>query len=176
MATLITATALLFGSTSFADTFQFRVAFEDVPGIEDIESGNIQAGIKVLRYQLNQTDAQHSGALLATLCAAYIVNGSLQLATHTCDKAIEIAPTETAYNNRGVCRALSGNLAGAREDFERIRPVHLEAYMEELKTRDVPLIAIDNARLIERISAQHSTAEIDASVAMRASLIQNPID
>ena len=50
--TLITAAALMLCSPSFADVFPFRVAFENVPGIEEIEAGNIQAGIKVLEDQL----------------------------------------------------------------------------------------------------------------------------
>ena len=173
--TLITAAALMLCSPSFADVFPFRVAFENVPGIEEIEAGNIQAGIKVLEDQLEQIEPG-SGDILATLCAAYIVNVSLDKAERACSKAVETDPTETAYNNRGVYRAFTGDLSGAHEDFERARPRQLDAYLEELKTKDVGLMAVDNFRLIEELSAKHSPAEINASVAMSTAAIEDLID
>ncbi len=174
--TLMTAAALMLCSPSFADVFPFRVAFENVPGIAEIEAGNIQAGIKVLEEQLEQIEVASSGDILATLCAAYIVNVSLEKAERACNNAVEIDPTETAYNNRGVYRAFTGDLSGAREDFERARPPQLDAYLEELKTKDVGLMAVDNFYLIEELSAKHTAAEINASVAMRTAAIEDLID
>ncbi|MEE8426735.1 MAG: hypothetical protein V3S15_05580 [Woeseiaceae bacterium] len=174
--TLITAVALMLCSPSFADVFPFRVAFENVPGIEEIEAGNIQAGINVLKDQLEQIEPGSSGDILATLCAAYIVNSSLDEAERACNKAVATDPTETAYNNRGVYRAFTGDLSGAHEDFERARPPQLDAYMEELKTKDVGLMAVDNFRLIEELSEKHTPAEINASVAMSTAAIEDLID
>ena len=171
--TLITAAALMLGSPSFADVFPFRVAFENVPGIEEIEAGNIQAGIKVLEDQLEQIEVSGSGDILATLCAAYIVNVSLDKAARACNEAVQVQPGKTAYNNRGVYRAFTGDLSGAHEDFERARPRQLDAYLEELKTKDVGLMAVDNFRLIEELSAKHSPAEINASVAMSTAAIED---
>lgn len=176
IAILISVTALMLGSTSFAETVHFRVAFEAVPGLEDIEAGDIPAGIKVLRYALDQTAEKDSGDLLATLCAAYIINDSLRQAKRICNKAVNVGATQTAYNNRGVYRALTGDLAGAREDFQRIRPRHLEAYLEELKTRDVPLMAIDNADLIERLAATYTAVEINASIEAHDTMVQSIVD
>ncbi len=164
--TLIIAAALMLGNPSFAEVFPFRVAFENVPGVEEIDAGNIEAGIKVLEDQLEQIEPASSGDILATLCAAYIVNVSLYKAERVCNKAVEIDPTETAYNNRGVIRAFNGDFSGAREDFERIRPRDIEAYLDELKTKDVGLMSIDNFYLIEELSAKHTPAEVNASVAM----------
>ncbi len=173
---LIIAAALMLGNPSFAEVFPFRVAFENVPGVEEIEAGNIQAGIKVLEDQLQQTEAASSGDILATLCAAYIVNGSLHKAESACNKAVETNPSETAYNNRGVYRAFKGDLTGAREDFERVRPRDIEAYLDELKTKDVGLISIDNFYLLEELSAKHSPAEINASVAMTTATVEDIVD
>jgi tetratricopeptide (TPR) repeat protein len=171
--TLMTAAALMLCNPSFADVFPFRVAFENVPGIEEIETGNIEAGIKVLEDQLEQVEAASSGDILATLCAAYIVNVSLEKAERACNKAVATDPTETAYNNRGVYRAFTGDLSGAREDFERARPGQLDAYMEELKTKDVGLMAVDNFRLIEELSEKHTPAEINVSVAASTAAIED---
>ena len=169
---LIIAATLTLASPSFSDEFPFRVAFEKVPGVEDIEAGNIQAGIKVLEDQLNQIEQWNRGDLLATLCAAYIVDLSLDKAERACNEAVEIDPTETAYNNRGVFRAFTGNWSGAREDFDRARPHQLEVYLNELKTKDAGLMAVDNFRLINELSAKHSPAEVDVSVALKTAAIE----
>ena len=170
---LITAAALMLGNPSFADVFPFRVAFENVPGIEEIEAGNIQAGIKVLEDQLEHIEPGSSGDILATLCAAYIVNVSLDKAARACNEAVQVQPGKTAYNNRGVYRAFTGDLSGAHEDFKRARPRQLDAYLEELKTKDVGLMAVDNFRLVEELSAKHTPAEINASVAMSTAAIED---
>ena len=170
---LVIVAALTIGNPSLADVFPFRVAFENVSGVEEIEAGNIPAGIKVLEDQLDQIEPGSSGDILATLCAAYIVNVSLDKAERACNKAVETNPTETAYNNRGVYRAFTGDLSGAHEDFERARPRQLDAYLEELKTKDVGLIAVDNFALIEELAAKHTPAEINTSVAMSTAAIED---
>ena len=148
---LILAAALLFSGMSFAESPSFRVAFEDVPGVEHIEAGNIDAGIKVLEEELASVAANSSGKLLTTLCAAYIVNQSTRKAKRVCNRAVAVDPSKSAYNNRGVYRALSGNLSGARDDFARVRPLEIEVYLEELRITDVPLIADDNFQLANLI-------------------------
>lgn len=174
--TLIIAAALLLGSPSFADVFPFRVAFENVPGVEKIDGSNIEAGIKALEDQLEQIEPASSGDILATLCAAYIVNVSLHKAERACNKAVETNPSETAYNNRGVYRAFTGDLIGAREDFARVRPRDGEAYLDELKTKDVGLMSIDNFYLLEELSAKHTPAEINASLAMATATVEDIVD
>jgi len=171
--TLVIATALLLGNPSYAEVIPFRVVFENLPGVEEIEAGNIQAGIKVLEDQLNQAEQGNSGDILATLCAAYIVNASLDKAEGACNKAVEVNPSKTAYNNRGVIRAFNGDFSAAREDFEHARPRQLEAYMDELRTKDVGLVAADNFHLIDQLLAEHTATEIDASVALRSAVIED---
>jgi len=167
---------LLFGNPSFAETRTFRVAFEWVPGTEQIEAGNLQAGIKALEEQLAQIELESSGDILTTLCAAYIVNRSLDKAERICGKAVEINPTESAYNNRGVFRAHTGDLSGARKDFERIRPRQLEVYLEELWVKDVPLIATGNFDFVNELLTERSAAEIEHSFASSAASIENVIE
>ena len=158
--TLIVAAALLLGNPGFADSPQFRVAFERVPGTEQIEAGQLRAGIKVLEDQLAQIAVEDSGDLLATLCGAYIVNRSLDKAEPVCDKAIEIDPTKTAYNNRGVLRALTADMSGARDDFNRVRPPQLDVYLDELRTTDVPLVAEDNFYVADKLLSKRTLEEV----------------
>ena len=165
--------ALLLGNPGFAETSHLRVAFESVPGIEEIEAGNLQAGIEVLEDQLAQVELENSGDMLVTLCGAYIVNGSLDKAKRACDKAVEISPTKAAYNNRGVYRAHVGDLYGAREDFERVRSRELEAYIEELRIRNVPLMAADNFDFVEELLFKRNSAKINASVALTPAAIED---
>ncbi len=135
-AALIVVATLGLGNPGIADDFRFRVVFEHIPGVGDIEMNNIQAGIDILEEQLKQVEQGDSGEIWTTLCAAYILNISLDQAEHACTQAVELNPTYPAYNNRGVFRVHTGDLSGAREDFERVRPFHMEAYIDELKTTD----------------------------------------
>ena len=170
---LMVATALLLGSPSFAEVVNFRVAFDRLPGSEEIEAGNIQAGIKVLEDQLAQIELESSGDILATLCGAYIVSNSLDKAERACNKAVEIDPTETAYNNRGVFRAFTGDYFGAREDFDRVRPRQLEAYLDELRITDVPLVADDNFHLTDELLAKGASSGSKSSFAISTAEIEN---
>jgi len=170
---LVFGATLLLGTASFAETFHFRVAFESVPGLEEIEAGNLQLGIKVLEDQLARSEPESSGDILTTLCAAYIVNRSLDKAARACDKAVAISPTETAYNNRGVFRAHTGDLSGARADFERVRPRQLEAYMEELRMKNVPLMAADNFDLVDELLSKRTAAQRNGPAALGSAAIED---
>ncbi len=170
---LMIAAALMLGNTSWSDEFPFRTAFERVPGVEEIEAGKLQAGIKLLEEQLNQVEPGDRGDILSTLCAAYIIDVSLDKAEHACNEAVETYGTHTAYNNRGVYRVFTGDWLGAREDFDRARPQQLEAYLEEMKTKDVRLMAIDNFQRINVLSAKHSPADVDDSLEMTTAAIED---
>jgi hypothetical protein len=169
---LIVAAALLLGNPSFAETIQLRVAFQRVPGSEEIEAGNLKVGIQVIEDQLAKIELGSSGEILATLCAAYILNRSLDKAKRACDRAIEIKPTQTAYNNRGVLRAHRGDLIGAREDFERVRPRQLDVYLEQLWVMDIPLVAEHNFDLVDERLSKRNSATIDAPFVVSTAKIE----
>jgi len=170
---LIVAAALVLGNPSFANEYPFQVVYAEVPGASEVEAGNIQAGIRMLEDQLHQVDQENSGDVWATLCAAYIVNASLGKAELACTKAVETSPTYSAFNNRGVFRVFTGELTAARDDFERVRPRQLEAYLERLTTKDVRVIADGNFHLINKLSARHRVPEINASVALSTAEIED---
>ena len=170
---LTVAAALILGNTSWSDEFPFRTAFERVPGAEEIEAGNLQEGIKILEDQLTQVEAENRGDVLATLCAAYVIDQSLEKAEQTCNEAVETYGTHTAYNNRGVYRVFTGDWLGAREDFDRARPQQLEAYLEELNSKNVRLMAIDNFERITVLSAKHAPADMDDSIEMTTAAVED---
>ena len=84
-------------------------------------------------------------------------------AEHACTKAVEINPTNHALNNRGVFRLYKGELSGARNDFKRARTPDVEAYLEELKTTDVRLVAASNFDLVSQLLAKFTAAEVKTS-------------
>jgi len=170
---LIIAAALVLGNPSFADVFHFQLALVDLPGVEDFESSNVQAGIDVLEEQLEHVEKASSGRIWATLCAAYIVNDSLDQAERACTNAIEIEPTYSAYNNRGVLRVRTGDLIGAREDFGRVRPLDMDAYMDELKRTSPRLVAASNFDMINQMLAKHGPAESNDPVALSTAAIED---
>lgn len=144
------------------DVYPFRVAFEDLPGVDHLLAGDLARGTRMLEESLASGSADESG-VLATLCGAYILRNQLSRAARACAESIERSRNDTAYNNRGVLRAFRGDLEGARRDFVRAGPADLDAYMELLRTRDVGLVAGSNRELLERLSASHSVEEVRSS-------------
>ncbi len=169
---LAVAVALMIGSQSFADEHAYRVVLENVPGADEIEVGNIRAGIKMLEDQLNQVEQVSSGKIWSTLCAAYVLDKSLSQAERACTKAVEIEPSSHALNNRGVFRLFKLDLSGAREDFERARTPDVEAYLEKLKTTDVQLVAASNFDLLNQLLAAPTAAEVEKSNEIRTAEVE----
>ena len=170
---LVIAATLMIGNQSFANESRFRVLAEDVPGAEEIKAGNIQAGIKMLEDQLNQVGQENSGDIWSTLCAAYISSVSLKQAERACNKAVEIEPTYHALNNRGVFHLSTGNLYKAREDFNRVRPLNVEAYLDVLKRTNARLVAASNFDLVNKMLAKQAPAEVKASGILSAAAIED---
>jgi hypothetical protein len=149
---------LVLTATSRAETYEFRVVFANVPGIEEIEAGNYDAAIKLLESRARASDRQYITDELATLCALYIVKGRFSAASVTCHDAVETDGSDTAYNNRGVLRAHIGYTVGALEDFKRARvlPSNLQHYIAERMKSDARLIASGNYEVARRFTARKS--------------------
>lgn len=173
-ASLIVAVAFLAGSQSFAGGNNFRVVYADVPGVEQLEAGNVERGIEILEEQLKKQQKGDSSDIWATLCATYIVELSLDQAERACTIAVETGPTFAALNNRGVLRAYRGDFDGARDDFDRARPLQLEAYLQELMSRDVRVVAADNYRLINIVLTRRNSESSGTAVARSSAEIEDP--
>jgi tetratricopeptide (TPR) repeat protein len=168
------AVAFLAGSQSFAGGNNFRVVYADVPGVEQLEAGNVERGIEILEEQLKKQQKGDSSDIWATLCATYIVELSLDQAERACTIAVETGPTFAALNNRGVLRAYRGDFDGARDDFDRARPLQLEAYLQELMSRDVRVVAADNYRLINIVLTRRNSESSGTAVARSSAEIEDP--
>jgi hypothetical protein len=147
--------ALALCSSSHADETRYRVLLGSVPGADEVEAGNVQAGIRILEDQLKVADPAQRGEVWSTLCAAYIIDLSLAKAGRACNKAVKLDPSYYALNNRGVLRVYQGDLAGAREDFGHVRPADVEAYLEQLKASNIRLVAASNFDLVNELLAAH---------------------
>jgi len=164
---------LTISGISYADDFAFRVAFDEVPGIDEIESGDLISAIDILEAQTNDQRVPMQGSVLATLCGVYIISASLRKAADACDEAIAVAPSKLAYNNRGVLRVQSGDLKGARADFDRARPKYIDGYLEFLRTKDIGLIADGNSELLDELHARRTQAKVNASFAVGSASIED---
>jgi len=129
-----------------AETYEFKVIYAQVPGIEKILAGNLDAAIEVLESRAKNVDNHYVADEQATLCALYVQKGKLDAARRICDAAVDIDQSDAAYNNRGVLRVHVGDTAGALEDFDRARvlPDDQLRYVEELKMGNARLMASRN--------------------------------
>lgn len=149
-------TILLAPAVSSAQSYDFKVVYAEVPGINEIVAGNHDAAIDILENRAKSDDKYYLADELATLCALYVVRGKLAEARKTCDTAVETDGTHTAYNNRGVMRVHLGDPTGAIQDFERARvlPQNQKRYIEDLMQRDARLIATSNYAVAKRLTAK----------------------
>ena len=162
---LILLATLALPTMSNAETYNFKVVYAEVPGIEEINHGHFDAAIEILESRLKDTNSHHVADELATLCALYIMKRKIAAAHRTCDVAVENDQSAAAYNNRGVLRAHLKNAAGAMEDFARVRvlPAYRQRYFEELTRLEARLLASSNYDVAERYAARR--ADVGQSLA-----------
>lgn len=153
---LILMLTLVLPATGDAETFQFKVVYADVPGIEEIRAGNHRAAIAILQSRVDDVGTDYIADELATLCALYTVIGKLSAASVICHDAVETDGSDAAYNNRGVFRAHLGDAAGALQDFQRARvlPADRQRYIEERMQSDARLVASRNYTVATRYTAK----------------------
>jgi tetratricopeptide (TPR) repeat protein len=135
------------------------VVYDEGPGTEEYEAGNLDAAIEILESREKMADNPYAGYELATLCAFYILKDNFDAAREPCSAAVEINQSGYAYNNRGVLRVHLGDTVGALEDFDRIRvlPDDQPRYIEQLKEGDTRLIASRNFALVTEIMEKRRT-------------------
>ena len=158
---LLLITTITLPAMSNAESYNFKVSFADVPGLEEIRTGNYGAAIDILEKRADDANNQYVHNELATLYALYIVQGNLVAARRTCHDAVETDESDASYNNRGVFRAQVGDAAGAALDFERARvlPDDQQRYIEELMKHDARMIASGNYAEVLRLAARRVQPE-----------------
>ncbi len=109
-------------------------AFDGTAGFDEIMAADYDAARASLERPSVDLDryARH-----ANLCVSRLMTGEIDAALGSCQRAVDVAPADFAYSlgptfhrkrlavltdlysNRGVVKAMSGDLYGARADFER---------------------------------------------------------
>lgn len=154
LAPLSVVVILLLPIAAGADPLGFVVALDNLPGVDELEAGDVDAGLARLEAQLADRDSEHWHEVVATLCGAYVLASRYEKAVAACDRAVLEAPHEASYNNRGVLRVHMGQLDGALSDFEIARPDSIDAYMAWIRASDPALIAFDNTRSLLDLRAR----------------------
>lgn len=150
--------ALAAGVDAAAETYDLKVVYGQVPGIQKILSGQLQQAIRILEDRRNDAQDDYVIDELATLCALYIVEGRLDAAKPTCRAAVRTDRSYAAYNNRGVLRAHLGDMDGALHDFDRARvpPDEEDQYVEQLMRSDARFMASSNFLVARKIVERRS--------------------
>ena len=120
---LVTGAILLTANVSL-HALEVRTSDHEVWGTEQIESGKIDEGIRILESNVNDpTGRTDRAAYLTNLCAAYILKGELETAREYCDRGVRMqASARDSYNNRAVLNVLQGNLDDAVKDLAKAGP------------------------------------------------------
>jgi len=132
-----------------AEPLEFKVAMENLPGVDEVQAGQVDLGISMLVAQQGAPGSVTWQRTIATLCGVYVLASHYKKAADACEAAVANDPGETAYNNRGVLRVHSGDLDGAFEDFEQARPNDVGEYLQLIRASDPKLIAASNTRALE---------------------------
>ena len=102
--------------------FAYEVHVLEGKGAESklMDKGDYGLAIKRLVARIERED-QYMDVQLTNLCTAYVATGQLDKAIDACDRAIEASGefVGTAFNSRGVLKALQGDYIAAMEDFEQ---------------------------------------------------------
>lgn len=160
---------------SYAQTYDFKVVYAEVPGINEIVAGNHDEAIQILENRAKSEKKYYLADELATLCALYVVRGKLAVAREVCDDAVATDRSYTAYNNRGVLRVHLGDPTGAIQDFERARvlPQNQERYIEDLMKRDARLIATSNYAVAKRLATKRKQPWQSLANSMRGASVED---
>lgn len=150
-----------FATTSYAETFDFKVAYAQGPATDAILSGNMHEAIEILEGRRQDPDSRYVTDELSTLCALYVVTNELESARPTCDAAVDNDRSFAAFNNRGVLRAHLRDTEGALEDFARarVRPGEEQEFIESLIRGNARLIAGSNYKIMNRFIAKLADSE-----------------
>jgi len=118
---LLAAVAML--TVSFS-AFAYEVHVVEGKGSESkaMDNGNYELAIKRLERRIAE-DSRFIDVRLTNLCTAYVATGQLENASDACDRAVDADGdyVGTAFNSRGVLRALQGDYLAAMDDFEQAR-------------------------------------------------------
>lgn len=150
---------VFFGATSaWASDDMFKVAvIENATATKGLIAGNIEASIKTLKRKVRTENTFENNM---SLCVAYLKSDHIQNSESACTAAIKQVHwmgessnnakylKSLSYNNRGVSRYLSKNIAGAIADFTKAESINANA------------ITSNNLKLVNQYLAKEDDAEL----------------
>ena len=162
----VVASCLALSATVVADVYEFRVAFANVPGIDELEAGDVHAGIRILEDRQTDKRAPKYIDEMSTLCAAYVVNDELDEAAVPCNYSVRKFRTMISYNNRGALRANLGDFEGAKEDFDYARSIDEPRYLTVEQAEYVRGLAEHNFLLVSELIARRDAPQLEGGLAL----------
>ncbi|WP_144212351.1 hypothetical protein [Shewanella donghaensis] len=147
LSTIATAGLLLASSSVMVmanaiETSSYKmVLIEDTPGVDAIQSGDIDEGIALTKAAATSVIDQYTRNL--NLCVGYTKLSKFDIAEEACTEAVEMADRADklpsmqmrayAYNNRGVMKLLAKDNVGALADFKKAaKATHEPIYKHNL--------------------------------------------
>lgn len=163
---ILIGSGLVLPTAGLADAFEIRVAFANVPGTDQLESGDIAGGIRILEERQVDRLAPKYIDEMATLCAAYVVNNEFDEAEAPCNFSVRKFRTMISYVNRGALRANLGDFEAARQDFDYARSIEEPRYLSEDQADYVRQLADHNFSLVNELIARRDQPEIEGGLAL----------
>jgi len=159
-----------------AEQLEFKVAMEDLPGIDEVQAGQVDLGISILEANKATPGSVTWQRTIATLCGIYVLAADYKKANDACETAVADAPGETAFNNRGVLRVHYGDFIGASEDFEKARPQDVGEYLQLIRESDPKLIAASNTKSLEYLRLRMDTARVREPQKLSSAAVENVLN
>lgn len=121
---ILLATVVLLAASLSASAYEVHILTGQGSESKILDKGDYELAIERLELRI-QRETTHSDIQLTNLCTAYVVTGQLDRATDVCDQAVAADGDHvgTAFNSRGVLKALQRDYIAAMEDFRQARIV-----------------------------------------------------
>lgn len=133
----LASASLLLAVPMMSGAYEVNVLRDEGSQWKNIENGNYDEAIRVLEERL-QSKTKYRDVKLTNLCTAYVLSGDFERATEICDKAVEANGTfvTSAFNSRGVLKALKEEYLAAAADFDMAKKTHEYSKWTQLAHRD----------------------------------------
>jgi tetratricopeptide (TPR) repeat protein len=131
-----------------------------------LDKGNYDVAIERLERRV-QHETRYIDIQLTNLCTAYVTTRQLEKAEDVCDRAVEANGdyVGTAYNSRGVLKALKGDYVEALADFNRANdrsnyPIARENYGDQAPSMSrFQTVKQESDNSIELAARNHAAAD-----------------
>lgn len=120
MLIIMPASQALASNTTAGSQLMVKTSVAEVIGVREIESGNLEQGIRKSKAALAKSSTVSlRKPLLDNLCVANLAISNIEQANQFCNAAVNTGKTSViSYNNRAVMHYVMGNLEASLEDLD----------------------------------------------------------